>query len=265
VAPLLAYVTNRSGRQEIWLRNTQDGSDRPLVTQRDFPDDETVALETLAISPDGSRVAYSRNSTKHLGRLWISLLSGGPPFAIAKSDELEFGPGWSPDGNWLTFLSSAGGLMKVRVGGTEPAVMIRQGLCRNPAQWSPDGQSIACAVEDGVLLLSPDGKQTRKVGNRSAWVTWSSDGRQLYALSRSEGTKSLLDSIDVSTGTERTIADLGSQYLFLGQGFDSFPLSLSNDHTSLAASVITYQSDIWILEGFAQPRGWLGHLWPFGH
>jgi Tol biopolymer transport system component len=149
------------------------------------------------------------------------------------------------------------------VGGSDPPVLLRQDFCRHPAQWSPDGQWIACPVDDGVLLLSPDGKQTRKVGTRSSTVAWSPDSRQLYALAQGEGTKWLLDSIEVATGTERTIADLGSQYLF--QGGNQLSLSLSSDHTSLAASVVNYQSDIWMLEGFAQPRGWLGHLWPFGH
>jgi len=264
-APLLAYVTNRSGPQEIWLRNAQDGSDRPLVTQRDFPGDETLALWTLAVSPDGTRVAYARNSSQHLGRIWISPLTGGTPIAVTRSDNFEFSPAWSPDGNWLSFSSSAGGLMKVRVGGTEPPVMVHDDNCRGTAQWSPDGQWIACTVEDGILLISPDGKQTRKVGKRKAWVAWASDGRQLYALSHGEGAKWRLDSIDAASGSERTISDLGSQYFFAGANGESFSLSLSSDHTSLAASVLNYESDIWMLEGFAQPRGWLGHLWPFGH
>jgi Tol biopolymer transport system component len=251
--------------QEIWLRNAQDGSDRPLVTQRDFPEDDTLAFWTLAVSPDGTRVAYSRNGAKHLGRIWISPLTGGTPVAVTKSDNFEFGPAWSPDGNWLTFLSSEGGLMKVRVGGSDPPAMLRKDWCRNPAQWSPDGNWIACSVDGGVELLSPDGKQTRKVGNRNAWITWAGDSRQLYALVHGEGTNWLLDSIDVASGAEHTISNLGSQYVFATTNGRSFALSLSNDHTTLAASVLNYQSDIWMLEGFAQPRGWLGHLWPFGH
>ena len=265
VAARLAYVTDRSGPQEIWLRNAQDGSDRPLVTGRDFPDDVTLAFQTLAISPDGTRLAYSRRSSKLLGRLWISPLSGGTPIAVSKSDALEFAPAWSPDGNWLTFFSSAGGLMKVRVGGTEPPMMIHDGLCRNPAQWSPDGKWIACAVDDGVDLLSPDGKQMRKVGNKPSYVAWSADSRQLYALRQGDSADWLLDAIDVASGAERTISDLGSEYFFASSSGNTFPLSLSNDHTMLAASVIHSQSEIWMLEGFAQPRGWLGHLWPFGH
>jgi hypothetical protein len=111
-------------------------------------------------------------------------------------------------------------------------------------------------------LLSPDGKQTRKVGTRNSAVAWARDGRQLYALAQGEGAQWLLDSIDVATGAERTITDLGSQYVFEG---NPLSLSLSSDRASLAASVVNFQSDIWMLEGFAQPRGWLGHLWPFGH
>jgi hypothetical protein len=84
-------------------------------------------------------------------------------------------------------------------------------------------------------------------------------------LSHGEGAKWRLDSIDAASGSERTISDLGSQYFFAGANGESFSLSLSSDHTSLAASVLNYESDIWMLEGFAQPRGWLGHLWPFGH
>ena len=265
VAPLLAYVTDRNGPQEIWLRNAQDGSDRPLVTGRDFPGDVTLAFSTLAVSPDGTRLAYSRRGTMQLGRIWISSLAGGVPTAVGQGEALEFAPAWSPDGNWLTFFSSAGGLMKVRVGGTEPPVKLHDGLCRNPAQWSPDGRWIACALDDGVALLSPDGTETRKVGNKPAWVTWSADSRQLYALRRGDGADNLLDSIDVSSGAERTISDLGSEYLFFANGGNTFPLSLSNDHTMLATTIIHAQSEIWMLEGFAQPRGWFGHLWPFGH
>src|ERR1039458_1330061 len=79
---IFAYVTDRSGRKEIWLKSTQEGWERPLITQRDFPDDKTLWLLTPAISPDGSRIAYSRVSNKHVGELWISPMAGGSPLRI---------------------------------------------------------------------------------------------------------------------------------------------------------------------------------------
>src|SRR4029453_4024031 len=63
---LLAYVTDRNGPQEIWLRSRegQKWLDRPLITQREFADDLTIMLSAPALSPDGRRVAYQRNAQK---------------------------------------------------------------------------------------------------------------------------------------------------------------------------------------------------------
>jgi serine/threonine protein kinase len=77
---LLAYVTDRSGQDEIWWRSVDRlESDQPLVTQRDFGDDRTVMLSSPTFSPDGQRVAYQRNGFKPRWplRIWISLRNGG--------------------------------------------------------------------------------------------------------------------------------------------------------------------------------------------
>jgi serine/threonine protein kinase len=261
VGPLLAYVTNRSGPQEIWVRNGEQGSDRPLVTQRDFSDDENLEFWTLTFSPDGHKLAYVRNSSQHLGTIWVSPVDGGTPVRITDAKHFDFAPSWSPDGDWLLYFSSAGGLMKVRVGGTEPAVLLRDRGCRNPAQWSPDGQWIACAEKDGVALLTPEGKKERTVGNKPAFITWSKDGKQIYALLNSGGANWQLDAIDVKSGEEKRISDLGSGHLWAAPNGNSFPLSLSSDGKTLASQVINQRSEIWMLEGFQQPRGMLSRLW----
>ena len=52
---LFAYVTDRNGPQEIWLRSREGERwlDRALITQRDFGDDLTIMLSAPSISPDG--------------------------------------------------------------------------------------------------------------------------------------------------------------------------------------------------------------------
>ena len=250
---IFAYVTDRTGHKEIWLKSVEDGWERPLITQHDFPDDETLWLMTPAISPDGSRIAYSRVSNKHVGELWISPMAGGSPLRIAPSDAYQIGPAWSPDGKWLTYFSSDGGLMKIAVGSSQPAVSLgfSEG-CENPAQWSPDGTSIACATGDGVALISPDGTNRRTVGHRRAYITWSRDGKEIYALGQVEGGKWRFGAIDAKSGTERAIYEYGPETQFSTAFNPAFPMSLSPDGKSLATSVVNVRSDIWILEGFAR-------------
>jgi Tol biopolymer transport system component len=249
----LAYVTDRSGRKEIWLRNADDGSERPLVTQRDFPDDETLWLLTPAISPDGSRIAYSRISNKHVGELWISPMAGGSPLRIGGKKAYEIGPAWSPDGKWLTYFSSDRGVLKMAVGSSDPAVPLgfSEG-CENPAQWSPDGKEIACATGDGVVLVSPDGKDRRTVGHRRAYIAWSRDGKEIFALGGVEGGKWRFGAIDVKSGTERAIYEYGPDVRFATAFNPAFPMSLSPDGKSLATTIVNVRSDLWFLEGFGR-------------
>ena len=57
----IVYVSNASGHHEIRVRSA-DGTDRPLVTPRDFPGepDFAVALLSPTVSPDGQRVLFAR-------------------------------------------------------------------------------------------------------------------------------------------------------------------------------------------------------------
>ncbi|HUI55250.1 MAG TPA: protein kinase [Bryobacteraceae bacterium] len=249
----LAFVTDRSGAHEIWLKSTQEGWERPLVTQRDFPGDETQWLLTPAFSPDGSRIAYSRISNKHIGELWISPVGGGSPVRLNNSDAYQIAPSWSPDGKWIVYFSSDDGLMKAAVGGSEPAVALGfSSGCENPAQWSPDGQWIACATDGAVALVSPDGKTRRTVGHRTAFITWSRDGKEIYALGKVEGGRSRFGAIDVKSGVERTIYEYGPEVHFATAFNPAFPLSLSPDGKWLATTVLNARSDIWLLEGFGR-------------
>ncbi len=257
-----AYVTNRDGPQEIWVKSVQEGWEHPLVTQRDFPDDEDRAFLTPAFSPDGLRIAYSRRSTKHFGAIYISPVGGGSPIRLTNSDDFEIGPVWSPDGNWIVFFSAKGGLVKVKVGTSELPVTLLSDGCENPAQWSPDGQWIACASDKGVDLFTAEGKDFHTVGSREAFVTWSKDGKSLYTLGQADGGHWKLGLIDVKSGTEKILSDLGTQYRFASPYNPSFPMSLSPDGTSLATSVLNIKSEIWMLEGFRQPAGWFSRLLP---
>src|SRR5439155_5622321 len=73
-----AYVTRTNTTWEIWLRNRQDGSSRPLVW-RD-PAISGFALLRPRFSPDGGRIAYDLLGPKHV--VAISSVAGGSPVIL---------------------------------------------------------------------------------------------------------------------------------------------------------------------------------------
>ena len=55
-----AFVTNRTGRPQIWLQNEEGYLQQPLDTESAFEGAASVAMGALAFSPDGRRLAFQR-------------------------------------------------------------------------------------------------------------------------------------------------------------------------------------------------------------
>jgi CubicO group peptidase (beta-lactamase class C family)/Tol biopolymer transport system component len=127
----------------------------PLSFPRRLPQDPVTAryVQQAAVAKDG-RVAFSA-----LGRIWVTGPGRMPARLTATERPSEFMPAWSPDSQWIAFVtwSSAGGaLWKVPSrGGTPTRVSDASGFWIDPV-WTPDGASI-------VALRAPDGSARRSV------------------------------------------------------------------------------------------------------
>ena len=266
-----AYVTNRNGLSEIWLRNRRDGSERLIVSSRDFPESRTTDdFLDCAVSPDGARVAYRRSNGPNV-EIWVSSLSGDAPVRLYHDPQKvpQRGPSWSPDGNWIAYYSAYKGkpaVLKIRVGTNRDPELIAYTTNTNPVRWSPRGEWIAWNDGHNLTLIDPGGNQ-RRIVSRREWLTygWSKSGSDLVGIALSDKRRLLLGRIDISTAREDIVGDLGPlpAALDLAEYMTFFPyrgFSLSPDGKSFLTSVLRLQGDIWLLPDFDRRIGWVDRL-----
>jgi hypothetical protein len=122
----------------------------------------------------------------------------------------------------------------------------------SPVQWSPNGEWIAYNSDNGLSLVSPDGKTARLLHEQS-WMafTWAEDSQRLYGIRLSDDFQHLtFASVDARSGAERVI------------GADFMPVPLASrivrgmtrtSPTTFIASLVKVRSDVWLLEGFLPP------------
>jgi dipeptidyl aminopeptidase/acylaminoacyl peptidase len=119
----------------------------------------------LALSPDGSRIAYvvmepaavGDSSSRPLSNLWMSATAKGSeprPAALGHSDVHH--PEWSPDGKCLTFLSKGEGSAKsmqiwlLRLEGQLPTCLTHTPKGIVDYRWSPGSSEIAFTTPESV-------------------------------------------------------------------------------------------------------------------
>jgi eukaryotic-like serine/threonine-protein kinase len=84
------------------------------------PGQHLIARDSLAISPDGTRIIYAAGSGFLDSRLYVRAMDGLETREIPGTVGDATGPFFSPDGRWLGFAKS-GELMKVALDGGAPA------------------------------------------------------------------------------------------------------------------------------------------------
>ena len=123
-----------------------------------FPDghDAVAFAYHVALSPEGTRIAYFDGMFDHSHSLWV-VKADGTERRVLLDDELS-DPGpvraltWSPDGEWLAFTTDAS-LYLVRPDGTGIRRVVSGGFGTAPAvHWSPDGSRIAFLRMGGTCV-----------------------------------------------------------------------------------------------------------------
>jgi Tol biopolymer transport system component len=164
----------------------------------------------------------------------------------------------SPDGNRFAYINIAEGkvsLMIAWTAGQSSAAKVAEATASYIPSWSPDGQWLTLR-KDQWMLISPDGKNTKLVGDfPTRHLAFSRDSKTLYGINSVPPNGQNLFSIDIATNKLTVIKDLGAENAPYSGWGPGIRFSLSPDGRSIAYGVRSprAQTSLWMLEGFARP------------
>lgn len=111
--------------------------DYPISDSEEFT---VTQIRDIAPSPEGSQLAFTA-----LNEVYLVDLPNGAPRKLLDIDETQAQPVWSPDGEWLAFVTweaEGGKVYKVRPNGRNLTQINQEdGVFQNPV-WSNDGSKI---------------------------------------------------------------------------------------------------------------------------
>jgi Tol biopolymer transport system component len=178
----IAFLSDRTGAQEIWVADLETQSSTQLTHFGGPP------TGTPTWSPDGLQIAFDSEQGRHTDVFAISA-DGGPPRRITAIPADNCVPSWSRDGKSIYFASDRSGEFQVwraaAIGETSsrPATQVTRGGGFLAAD-SPDGKSLYYAKGRGKPGLwrrnLSNGKEEPVLESLQEWGWWAVGPKVIY-------------------------------------------------------------------------------------
>ena len=199
----VAFNADFSGRMEIWVLDLPDGTPRQ-VSRGQVP---KAPHAGFIWNRAGTAIVFPHDEDgDEQHDLWLLNLESGEAVQLtatpgAQEIPIEF----SPDDEWLSFLSTRDGqlnLYKMRPDGSDVIPLTRfDSPVQTGGQWSPDGTQLLAGANESsglhnldVYVVPTDGSGPRRVfssgaGTYDVPTDWSPDGRSVALTSDAAGSE----------------------------------------------------------------------------
>ena len=189
----MVFTSDRSWDHDVYLLNfkaTRLPAEGERITRGIHLDNSP------SWSPDGRRVAFSRN-----GDIYIASSSGEILKRLTKSPSIDISPTWSPDSRKIAFVSDRAGAPNIYVISSEGGRAVRitsEGYNTDPV-WSPSpsvNRIVFVKVKKSEADSSaggPDGRGQQRLtsSGRNEHPSWSPDGHYITFSSKRLGRRQI--------------------------------------------------------------------------
>jgi Tol biopolymer transport system component len=221
-----------------------------------------VEFHNLAVSPDGSRVAFVA-VREGQDTIWMRPLDAQSPLSLPATEGAS-SPFWSPDGAFLGFFAD-GKLKKISLAGG-PAQTICDASGKNAGAWGRTGTILFTQIfspKDGLYAVPASGGAARSLSAAYDWISWPyflPDGRRFLCLGWSPKEQAgFLLAGDVDSPEVHRVAPLQSRVelsrngeLFyvregnlVARAFDTTKLRFTDDAVPVAEKIPYFSPSRW--------------------
>jgi Tol biopolymer transport system component/serine/threonine protein kinase len=231
----LAFSSDRTGNQDLWLLSVEGGQMTQLTTGP-TPD------WCPRWSPDGSEIVFYSYRTGNRD-IWVMPARGGPARQLTSHPAQDLQPSWSPDGQEIAFHSRRTGdeaLWIVEAKGGEPRPLT---AASDDFEWSRDGHWLVVQRENGLYRVAREGGEPELLLDEPAYSPrFSPDGQSIYyAIITGPRENHDLWKLSLETGKVSRLTKLGGRRGSLGS-------SIATDGRYLYFTWSEDVGDIWVMD-----------------
>jgi Tol biopolymer transport system component len=198
----IAFVSSRSGSQEIWVANSDGTGAVQLTTFRGPP------TGTPRWSPDGRRLVID-SRVRGDADIFVINVDDRTTTRLTNEPSEDVVPSWSHDGRWVYFTSDRDGRDRVWKAPADGGVPVR--VLDTPARdlfESADGQMLYYWRSGAIWSRAVGGGAETRVTDHPRWGSWILRDEGIYLLNEDAQPKVTIDFLSFATGTRTVVREL---------------------------------------------------------